>query len=109
MLCDATEVLDFVDEPLDQVAVLIDVFVVGDGLRSRAARWDHGLRAGCCDSGAEAIGVKALIGEQVLESKAADQVFGLEDAIWSGTRAFLRRCRSSAHSSGRYKRCAIGR
>ena len=31
--------------------------------------------------GAEAIGVKALVGEQVLERKAADQVFGLEDVV----------------------------
>jgi hypothetical protein len=34
-----------------------------------------------CDSGAKAIGIKAHIGEQVLERKAADQVFGLEDVV----------------------------
>ena len=73
--------LDFIEEPLDQIAFAIGVLVIWDGLRSRAARWDHGLRAGFCDSGAEAIGVKALVGEQVLERKAADQVFGLEDVV----------------------------
>jgi hypothetical protein len=73
--------LDFVDEPLDQIAILIDVLIVRDGLRSRAARWDHGFRTGFCDSSAEAIGVKAHIGEQILERKPADQVFGLEDVM----------------------------
>jgi hypothetical protein len=74
--------LDFVDEPLDQIAVLIDVLVVRDGLRSRTARWDHGLCTGFCDSGTKVIGVKAHIGEQVRERKPADQVFGLEDIMY---------------------------
>jgi|BogFormECP12_OM2_1039638.scaffolds.fasta_scaffold175049_1 hypothetical protein len=73
--------LDFVDEPLNQIAVPVDVPVIWDGLRSSTARWDHGLRTGFRDSSAEAIGVKAHIGEQVLERKTADQVFGLEDVM----------------------------
>ena len=73
--------LDFVDEPLDQIAFAIGMLVVRDGLRSRAARWDHGLGAAFCDTGAEAIRVIALISEQVLERKTADQVFGLEDVV----------------------------
>src|SRR6516162_8123743 len=57
------------------------MLVVRDGLRSRAARWDHGLGAAFCDTGAKAIRVIALISEQVLERKTADQVFGLEDVV----------------------------
>lgn len=74
--------LDFVDEPLDQIAVAVDVLVIWDGLRSSAARWDHGLGTSFCDSGAKAIGIKAHISEQVLERKTADQVFGLEDVVY---------------------------
>src|SRR6516164_7383629 len=59
----------------------IGMLVVRDGLRSRAARWDHGLGAAFCDTGAKAIRVIALISEQVLERKTADQVFGLEDVV----------------------------
>ena len=73
--------LDFIDETLDQVAFAIGMLVVGDGLRSRAARWDDGLGAAFRDTGAKAIRVIAHIGEQVLERKAADQVFGLEDVV----------------------------
>jgi hypothetical protein len=69
--------LDLVDEPLDQIALLVEVLVVRNGLRARAARWDDGLSADFCDRGAKAIGVKAHIGEQVLEGKTADQALSL--------------------------------
>ena len=71
--------LDFVDEPLNQIAVAVNVLVIGDGLRSNAARWDHGLGTSLCDSAAKAIGIKAHISEQVLKRKTTDQIFGLED------------------------------
>jgi hypothetical protein len=73
--------LDFVDEPLNQIAVPVDVLVIWDGLRSSTDRGDHGLRTSFCDSGAKAIRVKALISEQVLERKTTDQVFGLDDVM----------------------------
>ena len=59
--------LDFVDEPLDQIALLVEVLVVRDGLRTRAARWNDCLRADFRNRGAKAVGVKALVGEQVFE------------------------------------------
>ena len=73
--------LDFVDEPLDQITVLVDVLVIRNGLRSGAARWDHGLRTALRDTGAKPIGVKTHISEQVLERETADQIFGLEDVM----------------------------
>ena len=74
--------LDFVDEPLNQIALSVDVLVIWDGLRSSTARWDHGLRATFCDPSAKAIGIKAHISEQVFERKTTDQVFGLEDVMY---------------------------
>src|SRR5690349_10250357 len=69
--------LDFVDEPLDQIALLVEVLVVRDGLRARAARWNDRLSADFSDRCAKAIGVKAHIGKQVFEGKTADQALSL--------------------------------
>src|SRR5260370_41565666 len=73
--------LDFIDEPLDQIAFLVDVLVIRDGLRSTTSGWDYGLRTVFCDRGAKAIGVKTHISEEVLERKPTDQVFGLDDVV----------------------------
>jgi hypothetical protein len=73
--------LDFVDEPLDQIAILVDVLVIRNGLRSGAGRRDHGLPTAFRDMGAKTIGVKTHISEQVLERETADQIFGLEDVM----------------------------
>src|SRR5713226_713227 len=59
--------LDLVDEPLDQIALLVEVLVVRDGARARAARWNYCLRADFSDRCAKAIGIKAHIGDQVFE------------------------------------------
>jgi hypothetical protein len=74
-------VFDLVDEALDQVALLIEVLVVRNGLRAGAARRNDGLGANVCDGGAKAIGVKAHVGEQVFERKAADQALSLADVV----------------------------
>ena len=73
--------LDFIDEPLDQIAFAIGMLVIRDGLRSRTAGWDHGLGTAFCDKGAKAIRVIAHISEQVLERKPIDQVFGLKNVM----------------------------
>ena len=73
--------LDFVDEPLNQIAVPVDVLVIWDSLRSSTARWDHGLRTTFCDSGAKTIGVETLVGQQMIEGQASDQVFSLKDVV----------------------------
>src|SRR5438105_14274747 len=69
--------LDLVEEALDQIAVLVDVLVVGDGLRSRPGRWNDGSAAGVRDAGAKPIGVIAFVGQEMFEGNAADQVLGL--------------------------------
>jgi hypothetical protein len=71
--------LDLVDEPLDQVALLVEVLVVRDGSRAGAVRWNNSLSARVCNRGSKAIGVVALIGEQIIEGKTADQAFCLTD------------------------------
>jgi hypothetical protein len=73
--------LDFVDEPLDQIALLVEVFVVGDRLRTRAARWNDSLGADLRDRGTKAIRIEAHVGEQVFEGKAADQAFSLANVV----------------------------
>src|ERR1700756_3039170 len=73
--------LDFINESLDQIALAVSVFVVRDGLRSRAARWDHGLGAPFCGAGAKTIRVINHISQQLLEREPADQVFGLENVV----------------------------
>ena len=67
---DPTKMLDFIDEPFDQIAVPVDVLVVGDCLSARAARRDHGFGARIGNVSTEAIGIIALVGEQVFEGKA---------------------------------------
>jgi hypothetical protein len=73
--------LDFVDEPLDQISLGVEHLIVRDGLRSRAARGDYGLSFGFCNSSAKAIRVIALVGKQVLKGKTADQLLGLADVM----------------------------
>ena len=71
--------LDLVHEPLDQVALLVEVLVVRDSLRAGAVRRDNGLSASLCDGGSKAIGVVALVSEQVFEGKTFDQALCLTD------------------------------
>ena len=73
--------LDFVEEPLDQIAFPIDVLVVWDCLRSRAGRWDHSLGARLGNAGAKAIGVIALVSQELIKRQAAYQILRLEDVI----------------------------
>lgn len=73
--------LDLVDEPLDQIALLVEELVVGDGLGARAARWNDCLGAELGDASAKAIGIKAHIGEEILEEKTTDQALGLANVV----------------------------
>jgi hypothetical protein len=64
-----SNVLSFylVDEPLDRTALFVEVLVVGDGLRTGTFRWDDGLGACVFNGGTKAVGVVALVSEQVFE------------------------------------------
>ena len=78
---DAAKMLDLVEEALDQIAVLVDVLVVRDGLRSRSGRGNDGGGTSVCDAGAKPIGVIAFVGQEMFEGNTADQVLGLEDVV----------------------------
>jgi hypothetical protein len=71
--------LDLVDEPLDQVALLVEVLVVRDGSRAGAIRRDDGLGARICNGGSKAVGIVTLVSEQVFEGKTLDQALCLTD------------------------------
>src|SRR6516225_3774723 len=73
--------LDLIEEPLDQIALPVDVLVVRAGLRTRADRWDHRFGTHLCDAGAKPIGVIALVGQKMFEGNAADQVLSLENVV----------------------------
>jgi len=73
--------LDLVEEPLDQIAIPIDDFVVGDGLRACAIGGHDRLGAHLCDDVAETIGVVALVSEQLVEVESRDQGLGLLDVM----------------------------
>jgi hypothetical protein len=71
--------LDLVDEPLDQVSLLVEVLVVRDSSRAGAVRRDDDLSARVGNGGTKAIGVVALVSEQVFEGKTLDQALCLGD------------------------------
>ncbi len=71
--------LDLVDESLDQIALFVEVLVVRDGSRAGAVRRDDRLGARVRNGGSKAIGVIALVSEQVFEGEAADQALCLAD------------------------------
>jgi hypothetical protein len=73
---DAAKMLDLVEEPLDQIAFLVDVFVARQGSRSGGDRWDYGRCPSFCNARAKTIGVEALVGQQMIEGQAGDQVRG---------------------------------
>lgn len=65
--------LDFVDEALDAVPQAVGVLIVGEFDTSRAQRRDDGLNLGVGETGAEAIVVVALVGDQADQRQAIDQ------------------------------------
>src|SRR5271163_4191072 len=74
--------LDLVEEPLDQISLLVDVLVVRDGSRSGTGGWNHGLGTGLCNAAAKAIGVKAPVPQQLVERQTADQILRLHDVVY---------------------------
>ena len=48
-------------------------------------RWNDGLGARLCDVGTKPIGIIALVGQQMFERNAADQVLGLKDIVHLAT------------------------
>jgi len=73
--------LDFVEEALDQIALLVDMLVIRDGLRSRSGRRNDRLGTGLCDARTKPIGVITPVGQQMFERQAADEVLGLDNVV----------------------------
>jgi hypothetical protein len=59
--------LDLVDEAFDQIAFLVEIFVMRNGLRSRTARGNYGFGAAFRDGCTKFVGIITLVGEQVFE------------------------------------------
>ena len=78
---DATEVFDLVDKAFDEVALLVQVGIVRDGLGAGTVRGDHGADVVRAQVRSEGIGVEGLVGDQDLGGQAADERFGLGDVV----------------------------
>jgi len=73
--------LDLVEEALNQVAFLINVLVVRDGLRTGCNRGNHGRCADLGNASTKAICIVAFIGQEMFKRNPADQVLGLKDIV----------------------------
>ena len=71
--CDASEVFELAEEPLDQIALLVEVFVIA--VRSAALRpWrNDGLSALIEDGVVEVLSIIGAIGDDKAADKAIDQ------------------------------------
>ena len=72
----AAKMLDFVDEALDEVTLLVAMPIVGNWLLSRSEGGDHGIGSEG-EKGSELVGVVSLVGDDTSGGKAVDQGFGL--------------------------------
>lgn len=81
--CDATEVLELVDAPLDAIAQLVEPPVKRKTPRAPGVRWDDGFGAGGLDCVAEPIAVIGGVGDDGLgflafyQARRSDQVVNL--------------------------------
>jgi len=78
---DATEVFDLVDKAFDEMALLVEVGIVRDGLGAGTVRGDHGVDVVRAQVRSEGIGVEGLVGNQDFGGQAADECFGLGDVV----------------------------
>jgi hypothetical protein len=76
----APEVLHFVDEAFDEVALSIELLVVGRRLQAPRERRDHGVGAEG-QEGPDSIGVVCLISDDVLGHEPFDQCLGLRAVV----------------------------
>jgi hypothetical protein len=90
---DAAEMLEFVDEAFDHVALAVEMPVVADDTRPGRVRRDHGFRAKCGDGGADAVGIVGLVGDHVLGPLAFEQRLGLRGVLWGAGSPQPRRVR----------------
>lgn len=72
---------DLVDEAFHEVALLVDVLVVGDGLRSGPVGRNDGNHAVVPDRVAEGVGIVGLVAKQVLTRQAVDERARLDAVV----------------------------
>ena len=72
---------DLVDKVFDEMALLVELGIVCNGLGAGAFRGDHGDNAVGAQVCSEGIGVEGLVGDQDLGGQAADERFGLGDVV----------------------------
>lgn len=73
--------LGFVEEALDEVALFVDVAVVGGNADARFAGGDHGLGVGGIDGGAKVICAVSRVGEHMPCRQGGDEVVRLGDIV----------------------------
>jgi hypothetical protein len=78
---DTPEMLELADEALDDVALFVEMPVVGDGLGTTGVRRDDGEGADFGDGLADAVGVVRLVGDDVLGTLAVEQGLGLRGVV----------------------------
>jgi hypothetical protein len=78
---DAAELFELVEEALDDVALLVGVYIVGTLDLAVSFRRDDGLGAGLGDPVDEMVGVVALVGDGGACGDAVDKIVGEGDVI----------------------------
>ena len=78
---DTTELFELIEEALDDVALLVEIGVVGPLHLAISFRWDDGLGAGLSDLVDEMVGIIALVGNRRARSKAVDEIVREGDVI----------------------------
>ena len=84
---DAAELLELVEEALNDVALLVEIDIVGAFDRSVSLGWDHGLAAGFRNLVAQMIGVVALVSDRDVRGEAFDQLVREGDVVALAWRA----------------------
>ena len=78
---DATELFELVEEALDDVALLVEVGVVGTLDLAVSFRRDDGRRSGLNDALDEMVGVIALVGNGRAGVEAVDKIMGKGNVV----------------------------
>jgi len=71
--CDASELLEFVEEAFDVVSLFVDFGIVGDGVLSPGIAGDDGLGPDVGDAVADGVGVVSGIGQHMAGPKPLHQ------------------------------------
>ena len=74
--------LELVEEALDEVALFVQLGVVGPGVDAVALGRDHWLGAPGNDVGEQLVGIVGLVGQDVLGFEALDQLAGSDQVVF---------------------------